>query len=231
MPEKLDAGSRDGASRPDEVADAGRVDQSSANQANPVDAASPDPNSASDPMTKPSGSPSGGSSSTPTTTKNDPTPSAAGVGASAPPVAGTQASAGVGAPVAGASGASAGAGGGSGSLSETLIQVAWRAVANPQIEWVQRWRQAAGASGSGLSADLVQAVLSTFLVQCARDARQCIETCAVVESDCGQCAADMNCADTFANTCGLLGAKCAAAPGNPDMPTMPTPMMPGSMTP
>jgi hypothetical protein len=102
-----------------------------------------------------------------------------------------------------------------------LIDVAWRAVSDPQVEWLQRWRQAAGGSSSGLSADLVKAVLSTLLVQCARDPRQCVETCTLVESDCGQCAADMECADDFAKTCGLLGAKCMAAAAMP-----PTPMTP-----
>jgi hypothetical protein len=130
--------------------------------------------------------------------------------------------AGMGAPVAGASGANAGAGGAPGSLSERLIDVAWRTVADPQVEWLQRWRQASGGSGPGLSADLVKAVLSTLLVQCARDPRQCIETCTLVESDCGACAADMECTDDFKMTCGLLGAKCQAAPMNmPNTPNMP----------
>lgn len=225
-PEKLDAGARDDASKPqngNDVVDAGRVDQSSANTA---DAASP--TGRSDPMSKPSKP----SSSTPagmTSKPADPPPSAAGssapadqpAGGMAAPAAGAAGAAGAasqGAPIAGGTGANAGAGGESGSLSDRLIDVAWRAVANPQVEWLQRWRQAAGASGPGLSADLVKAVLSTLLVQCARDPRQCVETCTLVESDCGACAADMDCAQDFKNTCGLLGAKCAAAPTMPMTP-------------
>jgi hypothetical protein len=222
MPEKLDAGSRDDASKPG-VVDAGRVDQSSANS---VDAASPS-SDASSPMNSPTKSTPSGSTPISTTTKPpDPPPSAAGGGAAGQPTGGMDAPvAGSGAPVAGASGANAGAGGAPGGLSERLIDVAWRTVADPQVEWLQRWRQAAGASGPGLSADLVKAVLSTLLVQCARDPRQCVETCALVESDCGACAADMGCAADFKKTCGLLGAKCEAAPMK--MPNMPnTPNMP-----
>jgi hypothetical protein len=228
-PEKLDAGARDDASKPhdandtNQVVDAGRVDQSSANVA---DAASPSGNS--DPMSQPS-KPSSSTPASMTSKPADPPPSAAGSSAPADQPAGGMAApvAGQGAPVAGTGGANAGAGGESGSLSDRLIDVAWRTVTNPQVEWLQRWRQAAGASGPGLSADLVKAVLGTLLVQCARDPRQCVETCTLVESDCGACAADMECAQDFKNTCGLLGAKCEAAPTMPSMPSMPSmPMTP-----
>lgn len=220
-PEKLDAGALDDASKPSEIVDAGRVDQSNANTA---DAASPTGNT--DPMSKPS-KPSSSSPASMTSKPADPPPSAAGSNAPVDQAAGAMAApvAGEGAPVAGTGGgANAGAGGASGSLSDRLIDTAWRTVANPQVEWLQRWRQAAGQSGPGLSADLVKAVLGTLLVQCARDPRQCVETCTLVESDCGGCAADMECAQDFKNTCGLLGAKCASAPTMPSMPS--TPMQP-----